>query len=124
MDQRDELGIVVDQVGSPTWAKNLAEVCWSVARHKISGVYHWSDAGAISWFDFAHEIQRIGKELGLITKGATLNAIPTEGYPLPAARPAYSVLDKSKILAELQNTENKHWQHNLMAMMRELKATH
>lgn len=120
MDEREALNIVVDQVGSPTWAKGLAKLCWSMVDAQPKGIFHWSDAGAISWFDFAHEIQRLGLELGLLKQGARLNAIPTEGYPLPAPRPAYSVLDKSKILAAFPGLENTHWQENLQSMLQEL----
>jgi len=121
MDEREELNIVVDQIGAPTWAKGLAKVCWQFADSKPQGMFHWSDAGAISWFDFAHEIQRLGLELGLLKRGAKLNAIPTEGYPLPAPRPAYSVLDKTKILRQVPQLENAHWQENLQMMLQEFK---
>lgn len=121
MAERDELNIVVDQVGTPTWAKGLAEVCWQSVDAKLEGCFHWSDAGAISWFDFAAAIQTIAIELGLLQKEARLNAIPSEAYPTPARRPAYSVLDKTKILKALPQLQNLHWQKQLRSMLQELK---
>ena len=64
----------------------------------VSGLTHWSDGGAISWFDFAVEIQRQALELGLLNKPCELRAIPSSDYPTPAQRPAYSVLDRSRLL--------------------------
>ncbi len=121
MAERPELNIVVDQVGSPTWAKGLAQVCWQAVANGIQGIYHWSDAGVASWYDFAEVIQSLGLEYGLLDATARLNAIPTEAYPLPATRPAYSVLDKSKILKALPELKNLHWQKQLRSMFDEMK---
>ena len=121
MQEREVLNIVVDQVGTPTWAKGLAQACWAAVANQAQGIYHWSDAGLASWYDFAEAIQREGLALGLITNKARLNAIPTEEYPLPATRPAFSVLDKRKILTALPELHNSHWQAQLKDMMLELK---
>jgi len=122
LNERDELNIVVDQVGTPTWAKGLAHLCWTAVANKVQGLYHWSDAGVASWYDFAEAIQAEGLALGLLTKKAKLNAIPTEKYPLPAKRPAYSVLSKDKVLGTLPELENIHWNLQLKTMMQELKT--
>lgn len=120
--EREALNIVVDQVGTPTWAKGLATVCWAALEEKLSGLYHWSDAGVASWYDFAEAIKAQGLEHGLIEDAATLKAIPTSAYPLPAQRPAYSVLDKSALLEALPSIENTHWQEQLSLMFKELVA--
>ena len=119
MRERDELNIVVDQVGTPTWAKGLAEVCWLACDQKAEGLFHWSDAGVASWYDFAETIQMLGIEHGLLAKPARLNAIPTEEYPLPAKRPAYSVFDKSALLDAIPGLTNKHWLSQLKEMFKE-----
>ncbi|WP_096084689.1 dTDP-4-dehydrorhamnose reductase [Agaribacterium haliotis] len=122
MNERDELNIVVDQVGTPTWAKGLAELCWHAIDEKIEGLYNWSDAGVASWYDFAEAIQSEGLNLGLLQKKAKLNAIPSSGYPTPAERPAFSVLSKDKVLKAISQIENTHWNEQLKAMLQELKA--
>lgn len=119
MADKPQLGVVGDQVGTPTWAKGLALACWAAVDKKIEGLYHWSDAGVASWYDFAVAIQRFGVEKGLLTQSIAINSIGTEDYPTPAQRPAYSVLDKKKILTALPLT-SVHWQEQLSAMMAEL----
>ncbi len=121
MAEKPALGVVGDQVGTPTWAKGLAKVCWQAVTERIEGIYHWTDAGVASWYDFAVAIQRLGLEKGLLTKSIPVNSIPTDAYPTPAARPSYSVLDKSKTLDRL-SVESVHWQEQLAHMMAELVA--
>ena len=93
MSERDVLNIVNDQIGSPTYAADLAESIMIIINSKkwIPGIYNYSNEGEISWFDFAKDI----KEL----KGykCELNGIPSLDYPTPASRPNYSLLDKTKI---------------------------
>ncbi len=120
MAEKPVLGVVGDQVGTPTWAKGLAEACWATLGQKLEGVYHWTDAGVASWYDFAVAIQRGGISLGLLDTEIPINSIATEDYPTPAKRPAYSVLDKKKILAVLP-LKAVHWQDQLQSMMAELK---
>lgn len=104
MAERDSLSVVNDQIGSPTSAHSLASVILALAQQRlsgatsVSGLTHWSDGGAISWFDFAVEIQRQALELGLLNKPCELQSIPSSDYPTPAQRPAYSVLDRSRLL--------------------------
>lgn len=121
MADKPQLGIVGDQVGTPTWAKGLALACWAAIENKIEGLYHWTDAGVASWYDFAVAIQRLGLEKGLLASEIPIGSIATEDYPRPASRPAYSVLDKSKILSALSLTA-VHWQQQLSEMMAELAA--
>ena len=121
MGERDELGVVADQVGSPTWAAGLARALWAAAaRPALEGIYHWSDAGACSWYDFAVAIQEEGEALGLVPGGVTVRPLTTQDYPTPAARPAYSVLAKEQSWRDLE-LEGVHWRSQLRQMLRDLK---
>ena len=95
MSERESLGVVNDQVGSPTYAADLAQVILTIldSQKWEAGMYHYSNAGEISWYDFAQDIKEIGQ------KTCEIKGIPASSYPTPAARPAYSLLDKSKIKA-------------------------
>ena len=120
MAERDELSIVADQIGTPTWAKGLAKICWMVAeKGSIENLYHWSDLGTASWYDFAVAIQEIGLELGLLSKEIPVKPIRASQYPTPAKRPAYSVMDTTKIREEFA-AEGLHWRKALKEMMQEL----
>ena len=119
MNERDELGVIADQTGTPTWARGLAEAIWLAAEKQISGIHHWTDAGVISWYDFAQAIFEEGRASGKITKETTVRPLRTEQYPTPARRPAYSVLDKSKTWDALGQTSD-HWRVSLRKMMQEL----
>ena len=93
MSERDTLSVVNDQIGSPTYAADLAQVILTIldSTKWESGIYHYSNAGEISWFDFAKDIKEIAH------KTCEIKGIPAADYPTPAERPAYSLLDKSKI---------------------------
>ncbi len=119
MGDRDELGVIADQVGTPTWAKGLAEMIWQATKKGLSGTHHWTDAGIISWYDFAQAIYEEGKSLNLIERDVIIRPLTTEQYPTPAQRPAYSVLDKSKTWEALDCTSD-HWRISLRKMMQEL----
>ncbi|MEJ2384189.1 MAG: dTDP-4-dehydrorhamnose reductase [Xanthomonadales bacterium] len=103
--ERDALEVVDDQVGRPTWARNLARVSsWAVERWRtgatgeaLSGLYHYADGTAVSWYGFAEHIFRVGLSLGLIDRVPALSAVGTERFQQAATRPAYSVLDTSRI---------------------------
>ena len=118
MKEKPALGVVGDQVGTPTWAKGLAERCWAAVQQRIEGTYHWTDAGVASWYDFAVAIQRAGLELGLLDAEIPIDSIPSDAYPTPAKRPAYSVLDKSRMIEAL-GVKPTHWQAQLQLMMKE-----
>ncbi len=119
MQNRDSLGIVADQVGTPTWAKTLADTIWRLVSLDKKGIYHCSDNGVASWYDFAVAIQEQAIQQKILTKAIPIQAIRTEDYPTPAARPAYSVMDKTKTEAELAITL-PHWQKSLENMLKEL----
>lgn len=93
MDERDTLSVVNDQIGSPTYAADLAQAILTIldSTKWEPGIYHYSNEGEISWFDFASDIKDIAQ------KSCKITGIPASSYPTPAERPAYSLLDKSKI---------------------------
>ncbi len=93
MQERDSLNVVNDQIGSPTYAADLAQAIMTIITHKKweSGIYHFSNEGEISWYEFALAIQEIGGFDCLVS------GIPSSAYPTPAKRPQYSLLDKTKI---------------------------
>lgn len=95
MEERDTLNVVNDQIGSPTYAADLAQAILTIldSAKWVSGNYHYSNEGEISWFDFAVEIRTLGQ------KSCEIIGIPASSYPTPAERPAFSLLDKSKIKA-------------------------
>jgi dTDP-4-dehydrorhamnose reductase len=99
-----DLKIVKDQVGCPTSAKSLAaatdqiiETWLAVPATQSSGIYHYRDSAVMTWYDFAGEIFRLAVKTGLLRKAPSFTAIPGSEFPQPAKRPAYSVLDCSKI---------------------------
>ncbi len=116
--KRSSINVVSDQVGSPTYAADLANAILQIinetqVRGKVfGGVYHFSNDGIISWYEFAKEICNIAQNNCLI------NPIPSSGFPLPAPRPAYSALDKSKITRTF-NLQLKHWKESLLECLRE-----
>ena len=121
MQDKDELNVVSDQQGTPTYAKKLAQVIWQCCQHKeLTGIYHWTDEGKITWYEFAIAIQEEALKRNLLSKKIPINPIPTAQYPTPATRPGYSVLDKSKISKALDIKPNP-WRENLGQMLDILK---
>ncbi len=119
MKQRDSLGIIADQIGTPTWANSLAQAIWKAIEKNITGIHHWSDAGVASWYDFAYAIMEEGVALGLLDKEIEINPITTADYPTPASRPSYSVMDKTSTWQAL-GFKSEHWRVALRQMMAEL----
>ena len=120
MRERDELGVVADQVGSPTSCRSLVAAVWAAAaRPRVRGIHHWTDAGVASWYDFAVAIQEEALALSLLDRAIPVHPIPTAKYPTPAKRPAYSVLDKSKALVELECPQ-VHWRDALRDVLKTL----
>jgi dTDP-4-dehydrorhamnose reductase len=121
MAERDALAVVCDQVGTPTWAAGLAAALWRfAAQPELAGIYHWSDAGVCSWYDFAQAIAEEALALGLLPRAIPLRPIPASDYPTPAQRPAYSVLDKGATWQAL-GVAGEHWRVQLRRMLNELK---
>lgn len=116
MSEKEEINVVNDQFGSPTYAADLAEAILKIiaSGNWQPGVYHYSNDGVISWYDFAVAIK------GLNGYSCKINPIPTSEYPTPAKRPMYSVLDKKKI----QNTfaiQLKDWKKSLSSCLSRIK---
>ena len=121
MQEREQLGVVADQVGCPTATRGLAQACWAAVEHGVSGVQHWSDAGAASWYDFAVAIAELGEAAGLLEKPARINPITTADYPTPAQRPSYSLLDCSSTREALQ-LPPLHWRQALRQVIGDVVA--
>ena len=131
MAEKEQLGIVGDQVGTPTWAAGLANMLWALVAkarseqvlntENIATILNWTDAGVASWYDFAVAIQELAIEQGLLTKSIPISAIPAASYPTPAKRPAFSVLNKAQA-EEISGVNTVHWRAQLKAMLVELKA--
>lgn len=113
--ERDTLGVVFDQIGTPTYARDLARVIFTaINKGVVPGVYHFSNEGVCSWYDFTKAIHRIA---GITTcKVAPLH---TDEYPAKAPRPHYSVLDKAKI-KNTYDIEIPYWEESLAACIKEL----
>ena len=120
MAGRDEVRVVADQIGTPTFAVSLAGAIWALAAAGAKGIYHYTDSGAASWYDFAVAIQEEALALGLLDRQVPVIPIATADFPTPAARPSYSVLDKSETFA-LLGAPAPHWRVNLRTMLREIK---
>jgi dTDP-4-dehydrorhamnose reductase len=122
MRERESVGVVADQVGSPTWARGLAAAIWAAAgAPSLRGVHHWSDAGVASWYDLAVAVQEEALALGLLPRAVPVRPLRTADYPTDARRPGYSVLERSAELAEL-GIPVRHWREQLRAMLREVAA--
>lgn len=116
MNERDEISVIADQIGSPTYALDLAKAIVVIIDGKKweSGLYHFSNEGETSWFDFAVAIKEI-KGLDCV-----INAIPTSAYPTPAKRPKYSLLNKTKI-KETFNLQIPFWKDSLIKMLAKIQ---
>lgn len=107
--EKESLGVIFDQVGTPTYAKDLAKTILNILP-KINNenveIYHYSNEGVLSWYDFAKEIMRMAK------LGCIINPIETSEYPTPATRPHYSLLNKKKIKSTF-NIQIPFWKDSL-----------
>jgi len=121
--ERDTLGIVADQIGSPTWAKDIADAICQLSNRlsqepSLAGTYHFTNSGVASWYDFALAIFEEAQNLDIPLKIQTVNPLTTADYPTPAQRPAYSVLSCQKISQALGNPP-PYWRDSLRAMLSE-----
>ena len=117
MTEKESIGVVNDQVGSPTYAADLAEAIMQIISSGKwePGIYNYSNDGIISWRDFANEIKR------LINSSCVVNPLTTEQFPTPAKRPKYSALDKSKIQSTFP-VRLKDWKDSLGTCINKLTA--
>ena len=118
MKERDDLRVVADQVGAPTWATGLARTLWALVEKGATGTFHHCDDGVATWHEFAVAIAEEAHSLGLIAKIPQIHPITTAEYPTPARRPAYSLLDCSKT-RELLGDAPVAWRTNLRLMLEE-----
>jgi dTDP-4-dehydrorhamnose reductase len=115
------LRVVADQIGSPTWARSLAEMLWRFAdAAEVCGTFHWVDAGETSRYEFALAIQQQALELGLIEAPGTIEPVATSENPSLAKRPGYSVLDCAETVSQFGHLQTP-WRDSLRAMMSELR---
>lgn len=120
--EREELRVVCDQVGSPTWTGDLANAIVQLSQQinpEIAGIYHYTNSGVTSWYDLAVAIFEEAKPLGFPLKIQRVVPISTAEYPTPARRPAYSVLNTQKI-STILGTYPPHWRQSLRKMLSEL----
>lgn len=114
--ERESLGVIVDQIGTPTYAMDLADAILKIAETDTNdyGVYHYSDEGVASWFDFAHAIFRFSD------LKVRIFPLSTDQFPTKAIRPAFSVMDKTKIKAVF-GFEIPHWQNSLETCLKNIE---
>lgn len=120
MRERDSLGVVADQIGTPTWTGTLAATLWSFIAQKPQGIFHCADNGVASWYDFAVAIQEEALALGLLDKAIPIKPLHTDEYPTPARRPAFSVMNR-RATETLLGYTLPHWRVSLRQMLIELK---
>lgn len=115
LQEKEEINVVADQIGSPTYAVDLAEIILQIISSGkwIPGIFHFSNIGIISWYEFALAIKTF------TGSACKINAITTAQYPTPAKRPAYSVLDTSKIQS-VYGLEMKDWKDSLKSCISRL----
>jgi dTDP-4-dehydrorhamnose reductase len=122
MGEQSEVGVVSDQIGSPTWTRGLARVLWLAAeRPEVRGVHHWTDAGTASWYDFAVAIQEEAVRLRLLDRETPVRPLRSGEFPTAARRPTFSVLDKHATWAALGGPP-PHWRVSLRRMLEDLAS--
>lgn len=112
MKERSSLTVIDEQIGTPTWGFGLAHAIWTALEKKVTGTFHWTDAGVASWYDFAMAIQEDGMRAGILDTAIPILPVPMTQYPTPAKRPLYSVLDKTSFWQAL-NVTPVHWRVQL-----------
>ncbi|EOQ87930.1 dTDP-4-dehydrorhamnose reductase [Leptospira yanagawae serovar Saopaulo str. Sao Paulo = ATCC 700523] len=112
--ERNSISVVDDQIGSPTWAGDLAGVCIEALSSNRSGIYHFSNEGVASWYDFAYAI------ISKVNPKCKVLPIPSELFPTPAIRPTYSVMSKKKFRESFLK-ENFHWKDRIELVLNELR---
>lgn len=117
--ERPRLTVVDDQIGTPTSARSLATALWKMIAVNARGIYHFTDSGIASWYDFAVAIVEEAQALGLLDRAAVIEPITTAEYPTAATRPPYSVLEKSAAWAML-GWKAPHWRINLRSVLKEM----
>ena len=141
LNSKQTISVIHDQIGTPTWAAGLADMIWGIVnkqydpdskkfsplRHLKAAqgsqeltIYHWTDAGVASWYDFAESIQCLAFEKGLIDNKIPIVPISDSDFPTKAKRPRYSVLCKAET-ESFVGMQPQHWRKQLSSMLDELK---
>ena len=116
---QDELRVVDDQIGTPSWTADIVKAMGSLIKADATGVFNFTNEGVASWYDFAQEIVAQAKHLGMPVKARQVKPVPTEAYPTLAKRPSYSVLNKEKIRTVL-DYNIPHWRQSLTSMLEQM----
>jgi dTDP-4-dehydrorhamnose reductase len=119
MKEREELGVVDDQIGTPTAVRDLAAAIITLVETKAHGIYHYTNSGVASWYDFAVAISEEAYSIGLLPAMIRINAIPTIAFPTPAVRPHYSVLNKEATWQTLGKAA-PYWRETLRKTLLEI----
>jgi dTDP-4-dehydrorhamnose reductase len=122
MREKERLSVVCDQIGTPTRAAGIATAIWGLIEAGApDGIYHWTDLGVASWYDFAVAIQDEALARGLLGRAVPIAPISSAAYPTRAVRPAFSVLDTGATRS-LIKVPGRHWRHNLRTVLDELRT--
>ena len=122
MREKEQVSVVCDQIGTPTWAASVAAAIWGfIEAGAPGGLYHWTDLGVASWYDFAVAIQDEALARGLLSRAVPVTPILSAAYPTRARRPAFSVLDTASTRA-LIKVPARHWRHNLRTMFDDIRT--
>jgi dTDP-4-dehydrorhamnose reductase len=118
--EREQIPVVADQVGVPTWGRSLAAATWAAgAARDLQGIYHWADGGVASWYEFALAIYEEGRGVGLVDRSVDIRPVRSDEYPTAARRPPYSVLDSGRSVIDLKITV-AHWREALRQMLKQM----
>lgn len=121
LGNKPTIRVISDQIGTPTWARTLATSIWSLCRSSAAnGVFHCTDNGVASWYDFAYSVQQIALTTGLVQAKSEIIPITTAEYSMEAKRPHYSVLD-CRMLWDLLDNKPDHWMTALTKMLLDFK---
>ena len=125
LDKKVPLRVVSDQISCPTSSFSLSSVCWEMINNdeifkNKQKIFHWSDAGVASWYDFAVAIGEIGLKYGLLENKSQVLPIKSKDFPTPAKRPSFSLLDSCDI-CDLLNLERSHWRFELEYVIEQIK---
>ena len=125
LDKKVPLRVVSDQISCPTSSFSLSSVCWEMINNdeifkNKQKIFHWSDAGVASWYDFAVAIGEIGLKYGLLENKSQVLPIKAKDFPTPAKRPCFSLLDSCEI-CDLLKVERSHWRFELEYVIEQIK---
>ncbi len=120
--ERNEIQVIDDQLGTPSWAWDIAKAICALVNSNASGIYNFTNEGVASWYDLAHEVVAIARQLDYPVKTSYVRPIPACDYNALATRPEYSVLSKRKIRSAL-NYQIPHWRESLREMLTQFKKT-